>query len=201
MGWLDIDLNEIEKEQTKMENTYTPLESGVYEAVINNIYVDKLSTGTTYFSMNITINGNRKLNLDRFSVERMIKSKEGKVKMSNGRYFTGIILLDKIAKIKGKNINQLTPTKGVIELFGEKRTVGIFKDLINTKIAIGIRKVLTSYKGNEYENWEVVNICSIDDEKCIESTKKRIEKNPIKDNRETNKQADIEVKEDEELPF
>lgn len=189
MGFFDISTDEL-LEETKQFDSAGELDSGVYEMVINNIYLDKSSGGTEYFAVDLTnTKDNRKLSLSNFSVERMVKNKEGSTKMSNGRYFTGVILLDKTAQIAGKNINQLSPVELNVEVFGEAKKVKVFKELINTKIVIGIRDVISEWNDKTYANKEIVNILKPSDKENINKLTKKIEKNPVKDTTKQKKKS------------
>lgn len=200
MAWLDINLNELATEETKFDSAGSSIEPGVYNIVLENIYVDKTNSGTVFFALNGNIeNSNKKLSLTTFSVERMLKNSVGNTKMSNGRYYTGIILLDKISKVIGKNINQLTPSKAFVEVFGTTKEVGMFRELTGVSFAIGIRKRITENNDKKYTNFEIINICNKNDNECIEKLKERIEKNPIID--ETTKQKNIKDNDEDIIPF
>ena len=189
MGFFDISTDEL-LEEAKQFDSAGELDPGVYEMVINNIYLDKSSGGTEYFAVDLTnTKDNRKLSLSNFSVERMVKNKEGSTKMSNGRYFTGVILLDKTAQIAGKNINQLSPVELNVEVFGEAKKVKVFKELINTKIVIGIRDVISEWNDKTYVNKEIVNILKPSDKENINKLTKKIEKNPVKDTTKQKKKS------------
>jgi len=189
MGFFDISTDEL-LEEAKQFDSAGKLDPGVYEMVINNIYLDKSSGGTEYFAVDLTnTKDNRKLSLSNFSVERMVKNKEGSTKMSNGRYFTGVILLDKTAQIAGKNINQLSPVELNVEVFGEAKKVKVFKELINTKIVIGIRDVISEWNDKTYANKEIVNILKPSDKENINKLTKKIEKNPVKDTTKQKKKS------------
>jgi len=189
MGFFDISTDELLEEEKQFDST-GELDSGVYEMVINNIYLDKSSGGTEYFAVDLTnTKDNRKLSLSNFSVERMVKNKEGSTKMSNGRYFTGVIFLNKTAQIAGKNINQLSPVELNVEVFGEAKKVKVFKELINTKIVIGIRDVISEWNDKTYVNKEIVNILKPSDKGNINKLTKKIEKNPVKDTTKQKKKS------------
>ena len=190
MGFFDISTDELLEEAKQFDSTGELYPAGVYEMVINNIYLDKSSGGTEYFAVDLTnTKDNRKLSLSNFSVERMVKNKEGSTKMSNGRYFTGVILLDKTAQIAGKNINQLSPVELNVEVFGEAKKVKVFKELINTKIVIGIRDVISEWNDKTYVNKEIVNILKPSDKENINKLTKKIEKNPVKDTTKQKKKS------------
>ena len=191
MSWINIDLNEIEKEERKTSGIVQP---GTYKGTIKNIYVSDTQGGTQYFGLELDTS-DREIKLNGFSVERMIKNRDGNTKTSNGRYFTGIILLNKIAKCFNLTINDLTPTQKIVEIFGRNETVGVFNQLLNKQITIGVRHKIREYEGEKKTNIELVDICCVDDNECVEKLKKRIEKKPIIDEttKETKKEDDIEV--------
>jgi len=193
MSWLNVDLQELEKEQELKPR----LEPGVYTVTIESLYVDKTQSGATYFGLN-GFDGEIDIRLNGFSVERMIKNKDGNTKSSNGRYFTGLIFLDKIAKCFNKRVTDLIPTKGLVQVFGEQKEVGLFKEFEGKQIVVGLRKVEYEYNGQEKFKFEIVDICCKDDKECIEKLRKRIEKNPVKKEkpREETKKEEIS-----DIPF
>jgi len=193
MSWLNVDLNELEQAQEIKQG----LEPGVYLMTIENLYINKTQSGTVFFGLN-GFDGETDIKLNGFSVERMIKNKNGDTKSSNGRYFTGLIFLDKIAKCFNKRVTDLIPQQGIIQIFGEAKEVGLFKEFEGKQIVIGLRKVEYIYNNEEKYRFEVVDICCKDDEDCIEKLRKRIEKNPVKKEkpREEYKKEDIS-----DIPF
>jgi len=194
MSWLNVDLQELEKEQELKPR----LEPGVYTVTIENLYVDKTQSGATYFGLN-GFDGEIDIKLNGFSVERMVKNKDGNTKSSNGRYFTGLIFLDKIAKCFNKRVTDLIPQKGLIQIFGEQKEVGLFKEFEGKQIVVGLRKVEYEYNGQEKFKFEIVDICCVNDKECIERLRKRIEKNPIKKEK-SKEETKQEIKSDD-IPF
>ena len=199
----DVNLDELSNETEKVDSGFGELEPGVYDMVINNIYLDETNSGAVFVAMYLTdTKSNKKLNLNRFSVERMIKNKEGSTKMKNGRYFTGVIFLNKIAQMANKNINQLKPVELNVEIFGENKKVKVFKELVNTKITIGIRDIVSEWNDKVFVNKEIVNILNPSEKDKIEKLAKRIAKSPVKDTiKQKAPKEDFTVKENEELPF
>ena len=199
MSWLDIDTKELDVELEDMDKSYS-LEPGVYNVTLNNVYVDTTSkSGAVYFSLEGVTDNNFVISLNGFSVERMIKNGNGSTKTSNGRFYTGVLLLDKIAKCANTDVNKLKPTKKLIQVFGEQKEVGVFESLINTKIALGIRTNKSEYEGKIYEKFEIVNICKPSDEECIKKLKKRIEKKPVND--QTGKSNSVKADDNQPIPF
>ena len=199
----DVNLDELSNETEKVDSGFGELEPGVYDMVINNIYLDETNSGAVFIALYLTdTKSNKKLNLNRFSVERMIKNKEGSTKMKNGRYFTGVIFLNKIAQMANKNINQLKPVELNVEIFGENKQVKVFKELVNTKITIGIRDIVSEWNDKVFVNKEIVNILNPSEKDKIEKLAKRIAKSPVKDTiKQKAPKEDFTVKENEELPF
>ena len=126
----DVNLDELSNETEKVDSGFGELEPGVYDMVINNIYLDETNSGAVFTAIYLTdTKSNKKLNLNRFSVERMIKNKEGSTKMKNGRYFTGVIFLNKIAQMVNKNINQLKPVELNVEYLEKIKKLKYLKNL------------------------------------------------------------------------
>jgi len=194
MSWIDVNINELEKEQEIKKG----LKPGVYIVTLENLYVDKTNGGTVFFGLN-GFDGEIDIKLNGFNIERMVKNKDGNTKSSNGRYFTGLIFLDKIAKCFNKRITDLIPTKGFVQIFGEQKEVGLFKEFEGKQIAIGLRKVEYEYNGQEKHKFEIIDICCKDDDECIERLRKRIEKNPIKKEKQK-EETKKEIKSDN-IPF
>jgi len=193
MSWLDqinvTELEEQEKEQESFTGFQLP-EPGVYEITIEQIFVDKTQGGTTFFGL-VGSHGefpnDIEINLTGWDVQRMIKNKDGQTKNSKGGYYTGLMLLDKIAKCIGKRVTELIPQKGYVEIFGQQREVGIFKDLLGKKVVIGIRhRKYEKQDGSEGLALQLVDVCCVENQECKEKLAKRIEKRPIIEERSSN---------------
>jgi len=178
MALFNLNIEEVEKEVESFGKG-VELEPGVYNVVVDRIYIDKTQSGSKFFAIEA---GNIKLT--KFSVERMVENKEGNNRMSNGRLFTGIILLQKIAKIKGLTLNDLKPEKGFVQRWDESiEEVQDIPSLKGTKIIIGLRKIIDEYDGKETTKFEIVDIINPSDEEAINKLKAKIEKKPEIDRR------------------
>ncbi len=204
MGWLEqvniTELEEQEKEQSNFGESQLP-EPGVYDITIEQIFVDKTQGGTTFFGLvgsSGTFPNDVEINLVGWDVQRMIKNKDGQTKNSKGGYYTGLILLDKIAKCIGKRVTDLIPQKGYVEIFGQQKEVGIFKELIGKKVTIGIRH--RKYKKQDGSNGvalQLVDVCCINNKECREKLAKRIEKKPIVEEKTNNQSSNSHTNTDD----
>ncbi len=204
MSWLDqVNVTELEEQEKEQENFrgFELPESGVYEITIEQIFVDKTQGGTTFFSV-IGSQGkfpnNVEINLTGWDVQRMVKNKDGQTKNSKGGYYTGLMLLDKIAKCAGKRVTELIPQKGYVEIFGQQREVGIFKDLLGKKVVIGIRhRKYEKQDSSEGTALQLVDVCCTGNEECKEKLIKRIEKRPIVEERSNNQPSNSQTSTDD----
>jgi len=131
----------------------------------------------------------------------MIKNSTGETKNSKGRYFTGLILLNKVAKCVGKDIGQLTPVTKLVEIWNERKEVFSFNELIGKKIVVGIRhKKYWNQDGDEKVKLDIANICCLNDEKCYGRVKERILRKPIVEDTQ-NKPTENQVQDTGPIPF
>jgi len=186
MSWLnDVNIIELEQQEKKNEqrSEFTLLEPGVYDIVIDKLFLDKTQGGTIFFGLVGSYGdfpNDIEVNLLGWDVQKMVKNKDGKTKSENGSYYTGLILLDKIAKCAGKRIIDLIPQNQYIEIFGQQKEVGVFKDLIGKKVSIGIRhRKYQKQDGSEGITLQLVDVCCVEDSECKEKLAKRIEKRPV----------------------
>ena len=183
MAWLEVDMNELNQETEKFGKGQGLPEPNVYEVVINECYLDKTQGGTVYFNIEATSGefpNDQEIRLTGWAVERMIKNKDGQVKNSKGGYFTGVILLNKLAKCIGKDASSLTPTKKFVQVWNENKEVYSLNDLINKKVVLGIRhRKYEKQDGSIGTRLELVDVCCVDDNECKEKLKARIERKPI----------------------
>ena len=178
MALFNLNMEEVEKEVERFGKG-AELEPGVFKVKVDRIYIDKTQSGAKFFAIEA---GNIKLT--KFSVERMVENKEGNNRMSNGRLFTGIILLQKIAKIKGLTLNDLKPEKGFVQRWDESiEEVQDIPALKAVEIVIGLRKIIDEYDGKETTKFEIVDIINPSDEEAINKLKAKIEKKPEIDRR------------------
>jgi hypothetical protein len=203
MSWLEqINLEELDKVEEVKE--FKGFEPGVYEVVVNNVWIEYTMGGTAYFNIKGFVGSfedEREFNLVGWAVERMVKNKEGSVKNSKGGYFSGVLFLDKMAKCIGKRINDLKVEERIVEVFGEKRKVPVFVEFINKKFVIGIRdRIYCNQDGEEKKRYELVDVCCVDNKDCIERLKKRIEKKPVFKEK-CNKQEPKEEINTSDIPF
>jgi hypothetical protein len=203
MSWLEINLNELEQEKQQQQGrSKFDIEPGVYEVTLRDVYIAQTQSGATYFGLRGVTGespNDQEINLDGFSVERMVKNKDGQAKMSNGRHFTGVLLLDDLAKCIGKNVNQLMPVQGVIEMFGRQEQVGLLKDFYDKQVLVGIRDRIYEYNGEKRTKKELVGICCTNDGDCLNKLKKRIEKKPVIEEKPREKQKQEATS--SEIPF
>ena len=183
MAWLEVNIEELNKETESFGKGNGLPEPGVYEVVINECYLDKTQSGAVYFNIEATSGefpNDQEIRLVGWAIERMIKNKDGQVKNSKGGYFSGVILLNKLAKCIGKDVASLTPTKKLVEVWGQPKEVYSLNDLINKKFALGVRhRKYQKQDGSEGTRLELVDVCCIDDKECKEKLAKRIEKKPV----------------------
>jgi len=183
MAWLEIDINELNQETESFGKGQGLPEAGVYEAVIQECYLDKTQSGAVYFSLELSAGefpNDTEISIIGWDVGRMVKNKDGQTKSSSGRYFTGLILLNKMAKCIGKDVSQLTPTKKLVKVFDKDKEVYSLNDLVGKKMAFGIRhKKYWNQDGDEKIKLDLVDICCADDKECTEKLKARIEKRPV----------------------
>jgi len=203
MSWLNqINLEELDKAEEVKE--FKGFEPGVYEVVVNNVWIEYTMSGTAYFNIRAFVGSfedERELNLVGWAVERMVKNKEGSVKNSKGGYFSGVLMLDKMAKCVGKRINDLNFEERIIEVFGEKRKVKVVTDLINKKILVGIRdRIYCNQDGEEKKRYELVDACCINDKECGEKLAKRIENKPVFKEKCNNQEPKVEA-DTSDIPF
>jgi len=182
MSWIELDINELNVE-TEKSGKGGMLEPGVYECTIGECYLDKTKNGTSFVNFEFitgTFPNDKEIKITGWDVNRMIKKSTGEAKNSKGRYFTGIILLNKIAKCIGKDIGQLTPVTKLVEIWNERKEVFSFNELIGKKIVVGIRhKKYWNQNNEEKVKLDIADICCEKDDKYIEKLKIRIEKKPI----------------------
>ena len=204
MSWLDqVNVTELEEQEKEQENfgEFKLPEPGIYEIVIDEIFVDKTQGGTTFFGLVGSAGKfpeDTEINLTGWDVQRMIKNKDGQTKNSKGGYYTGLMLLDKIAKCAGKRVTELIPQKGYVEIFGQKKEVGIFKDLIGKKVAIGIRhRKYEKQDGSEGTVLQLVDVCCVENQECKEKLAKRIEKRPIVEEKSNNQSNNSQTNADD----
>jgi len=183
MDWLkQVNLQELDEQEEK-QGSYEKLTPGVYLGVVRNAFLDKTQNGTAYVNFIIDIGeipNDIELRLVGWAVERMVKKSDGSVKNSNGGYFSGLVILDKMAKCLGKRVNQLTFEEKAVEVWGEVKKLPSVKDVINKKFAFGIRdRIYYNQNGEEKTRYELVDVCCAEDTECIEKLKNRIEKKPV----------------------
>jgi len=198
MALFNLNMEEVEKEVSNFGKD-VELEPGVFEVKVDRIYIDKTQNGAKFFTIKA---GNIKLT--KFSVERMVENKEGNNKMSNGRLFTGIILLQKIAKTKGLTLNDLKPEKGLVQRWDESvEEVQDIPALKAAEIVIGLRRVIDEYDGKETTKFEIVDIINPSDEEAVNKLKTKIEKRPEIDKRskKTTTQNNNNNESNSEIPF
>ena len=183
MSWLEVDLNELETEKQEQKGrSKFDIEPGAYELTLGAVYISQTKNGATYFGLQGaggTFPDDYEINLDGFSVERMVKNKDGSAKMSNGRYFTGVLFLDEMMKCFNKNVNAIKLTEDVVTIFGKQEKVGIIKELFGKKIVIGIRDREHEYNGEIKTKKELLGVCCVTNKECIDKLKKRIAKTPV----------------------
>jgi len=193
MSWLnDVNATELEKQEQEMEQRgeFSLPEPGVYDITIEQLFLDKTQGGTMFFGLvgsSGTFPNDTEINLSGWDVQRMVKNKDGQTKNSKGGYYTGLILLDKIAKCTGKRIMDLIPQNQYVEIFGQQKEVGVFKDLLGKKVSIGIRhRKYEKQDGSEGIALQLVDVCCVDNQECKEKLAKRIEKRPVVEEKSNN---------------
>ena len=183
MSWLEVNMEELNKETENFGKGRELPEPGVYEVVINECYLDKTQGGAVYFNIEATAGefpNDTEINLTGWAVERMLKNKDGQAKNSRGGYFSGVILLNKLAKCIGKDASSLTPTKKLVKVWGQSKEVYSLNDLINKKVVLGIRhRKYEKQDGSQGTRLELVDVCCVDDNECKEKLKLKIERKPI----------------------
>ena len=193
MSWLnDVNINELEKQEQEIEQKgeFSLPEPGVYDITIEQLFLDKTQGGTTFFGIVGSYGefpNDIEINLSGWDVQRMVKNKDGQTKNSKGGYYTGLILLDKIAKCSGKRIMDLIPQNQYVEIFGKQKEVGVFKDLLDKKVSIGIRhRKYEKQDGSEGIALQLIDVCCIDNQECKEKLAKRIDKRPVIEEKSNN---------------
>jgi len=183
MGWLEIDINELNQETENFGKGQGLPDAGVYEATIQECYLDKTQNGAVYFNLELSTGqfpNDNDIRLTGWDVGRMVKNIEGQTKSSSGRYYTGTILLNKMAKCIGKDISQLTPSKKLVQVFNEQKEVYSLNDLVGKKMAFGIRhKKYWNQDGDEKIKLDLVDICCLNDGECGNRLSARIERKPL----------------------
>ena len=183
MSWITVDLNELDKATESFGKSDGLPEPGVYLARIDELYLDKTQSGAVFFSLVATAGespNDTEIRIQGWDVVRMVKNKDGNTKNSNGGYFTGVILLNKMAKCIGKDVASLVPTKKLVEIFGQQKEVYSLNDLVGKKVILGIRhKKYEKQDGSEGVKLDLVDVCCENDSECQEKLKKRIEKRQV----------------------
>ena len=183
MSWLNVNIEEVENEIEQINNNKFGVEPGAYEGQIAEIFVDETKTGAKFLNV-VFVTGSfpndKEISFIGWDVNRMLVNKEGNPKNSKGRYFTGVILLTKIAKCFNKNINELKPVEKLVEVFGQSKKVKSFNELIGKTLVFGVRdKKYWNQDGDEKTKFDLVDICCRDDKECVDKLTKRIEKKPL----------------------
>jgi len=177
MSWLTVNEEELNEELNKV---YEPIEPGVYNVVLSDVYIDETSGGTQYINIDGLTKDDRKIILSGWDVNRMIKSKTGEVKSSKGNFYNGIIILGKMVKCIGKEISDLKPTDEPREIWNESKNVKVLSEFIGKEIEIGVRKKkYWNQSGEEKSKLDLVDVVCSKDTEAIEKLKKRIEKKPL----------------------
>jgi len=204
MSWIDVDINELNVETEKADKGGMP-EPGVYECTIKECFLDKTTNGTAFVNFELvsgTVPDVEEFKIVGWDVNRMIKKSTGETKNNKGRYFSGLIILNKMAKCIGKDVSQLTPTKKIVNVFGKDKEVFSLNDLVGKKMTFGIRhKKYWNQDGDEKLKLDIAGVCCIEDKECGVKLVSRIEKNPVVKDKSNKPSEEKPLIDDNNIPF
>ena len=205
MSWLNVNMEELNGATDSFGKGQGLPEPGIYEGIVVECYIDSTKTGTKFFALEFVTGSfpnDQEIKVIGWDVNRMVTNKNGASKNSKGNFFTGVILLNKMAKCIGKTVNDLIPTKKLVEQFGQQKEVGSFNELVGKTMIFGIRhKKYYKQDSSEGTKLDLVDVCCKDDKECADKLKARIEKKPIiEDNSNKPLNNKVEINENN-IPF
>ena len=210
MSWLNVNIDEVKKEQEKAVNggDYELLEAGVYNLALQSCYIDMTSGGTEYINFEFKTEDGKDVFVTGWAVQRMVRKSTGEAQNSNGAYFNGIILLNMFAEQIGKDVTKLQPQQITKEIWGNATQVTSFNELLNKKYTVGIRHRKSFYEkdGEEKESikLEIVGVLNQKDEEAINKMKERIVKKPLLEDKKKSNSSSKSTEttaSDKDIPF